>query len=149
MGIDFIKEMEGFRGTPYQDEGGVWTIGFGHTKGVTEQSDPISGSQAETLLRQDIAEAVKTVDRLVKIALNQNQSTALVDFCFNEGSERFLNSTLLERVNAGDFRGAFKEFSRWVYYHKRSADGSEASATVSQALVKRRAAEAALFVTPA
>jgi len=98
----------------------------------------ITREQAQDLLASDVAGAVACVNRAVTSAINQNQFDALVDFTFNCGSANFLSSTLLKKVNAGDFAGAALEFHRWIYAKKIELPG----------LVKRRAAEAALFNTP-
>ncbi len=80
-------------------------------------------------------EAVACVNRAVKPSLTQGQFDAMADFTYNAGRESFLRSTLLARVNARDFAGAAKEFGFWVH----------AGGTVQPGLVRRRAAEAAMF----
>jgi GH24 family phage-related lysozyme (muramidase) len=73
----------------------------------------------------------------VSVFVNQNEFDALVDFAYNAGAKNLLNSTLLKKLNAGDRKGAAKEFERWVY-----ADGQ-----ILGGLVRRRMAERVLFET--
>lgn len=134
-GIEFIKEREGLRLKAYDDGGGVWTIGFGHTKGV-KKGDTINKEQAETFLRNDLIEFEGAVDALVKVPLTQKQFDALVSFAFNVGVGALRKSTLLKVLNAGDYGRVPNELSKWV------KDGGK---TV-QGLVKRRALEAAMFM---
>lgn len=129
-----IKHFEGCRLTAYADSVGVWTIGYGHTKGVT-RGQTITEAEADDLLRQDVAVAESGVRRNVKVPLTQGQFDALVSFVFNLGSEQLAESTLLRKLNASRYEEASAEFSRWVH-----AGGVELPG-----LVKRRAAERALF----
>ena len=134
-GLALTKSFEGLRLEAYQDCGGVWTIGYGHTgEGVTE-GRTISEADAERLLLADLAEAVSCVNRTVVEAVLQNQFDAMVDFCFNAGRGNFLQSTLLRKVNLGDFAGATVQFGLWVH----------AGGGVVPGLVRRRKAEAELF----
>lgn len=133
-GVDLIKGFEGLRLSAYQDSAKVWTIGYGHTTGV-QPGDRISTAQAEQLLRQDTAWAQQAVRDQVKVPLTQNQFDALTSFTFNLGADALAGSTLLKKVNAGDMAGAQAEFGRWIH-----ADGA-----VLPGLVRRRAAESALF----
>lgn len=83
-GLALIKEAEGYRDHAYQDGGGVWTIGYGHTRGV-KQGDTCNPSQAEYWLEQDLLDAEAAVCKLVKTPLTDNQFAALVSFTFNLG----------------------------------------------------------------
>jgi lysozyme len=133
-GIKFIEEREGCRLTAYQDSVGVWTIGVGHTIGVVPGMT-ITQEEADDLLAEDLANAEAAVNSLVKVPLSQPQFDALVSLVFNIGSGAFRNSTLLRKLNAGDTEGAAAEFQRWCH----------AGDQVLPGLVKRRAAEAAMF----
>jgi lysozyme len=135
-GIAILKRLEGFRAKAYQDGGGVYTIGYGHTGGV-KAGDTVTEKEAEVLLRADIRDA-ETALWEVKVPLNVNQRDALVMFIFNVGVSAFEESTLLRKLNSKDFDGAADQFDRWVY------DNGE----VVQGLVKRRAVEEALFRKP-
>jgi lysozyme len=133
-GLQLTESSEGCKLDAYLDGGGVPTIGFGHTKGVY-LGMTCSQLQAEAWLLEDVQHAVGTVNSLVKVPLTQNQFDALVDFVFNLGSGAFNSSTLLRKLNAGDYAGANAEFGRWNHDNGKTVAG----------LTRRRAAEAALF----
>jgi len=134
-GIDLIKSFEGYRSEAYQCSAGVWTIGYGHTNSVLplQKTTP---EQAEKFLRDDVADAVSAVNRLVKVSLSQAQFDALVSFTFNLGGSALASSTLLKKLNAKDYYGARQQFKRW----------NKAGGKVLAGLVRRRAAEAELFM---
>ena len=134
-GMALTKGFEGLRLTAYQDVAGVWTVGFGHTGPGIAAGMTISEPYAELLLEADLALAVACVNRAVQRKISQNQFDALVDFCFNAGRGNFLQSSLLRKVNLGDFAGAVVQFGLWVH----------AGGEVVPGLVRRRKAEAALF----
>jgi GH24 family phage-related lysozyme (muramidase) len=136
VGLNLIKRFEGLRLTAYDDGVGVWTVGFGHTKGV-QPGDKITEEQATDFLRIDVAEASDAVARLVTVALSQNQRDALISLVYNIGSGAFEGSTLLRKLNAGDHAGAADEFTRW----------NKGGGRVLAGLVKRRAAERELFMS--
>lgn len=136
-GLHFIMAHEGVRLEAYPDPGTggePWTIGVGHTSGV-RQGDTCTMDQAMAYLRQDVGVAEDAVNRLVNVALTQEQFDALVDFTFNEGPGALASSTLLRLLNAGDYAGADRQFARWNFANGRVLPG----------LVTRRADEAALF----
>ena len=134
-GLALTENFEGLRLMAYQDVAGVWTVGFGHTGVGVRSGLAITQVEAEILLCSDIAASVSCVNSAVNVTLNQKQFDALVDFCFNVGRGNFLQSTLLRKVNAGDFNGAAQQFGAWVY----------AGGEVVSGLVRRRQAEAQLF----
>lgn len=137
-GIALIKESEGLRLKAYPDPGtgGLpWTIGYGSTLGVT-RTMVITAEQAEQMLAVDLVRFERAVERLVEVPINQGQFDALVSFAYNVGEGNFAKSTLLRKLNAGDSQGAADQFGRWV----------NAGGKVLQGLVKRRAAERALFL---
>jgi spore coat assembly protein SafA len=133
-GLDLIKGFEGLRLSAYQDSAGVWTIGYGHT-GNVKPGDRITQAQADELLQKDTAWAQQAVRDQVKVPLTQGQFDALTSFTFNLGAGALAKSTLLSKLNAGDYGGAQAEFGKWVH----------AGGQVLQGLVRRRAAEAELF----
>ena len=95
----------------------------------------ITAAQSEALLKQDLAKFETGVEKLVTHPITQDQFDALVSFSFNLGLGALKGSTLLKKLNAGDFQGASNEFSKWV-----NAGGQRL-----QGLVRRRAAEQMLF----
>ncbi|MBQ0054166.1 MAG: lysozyme [Bacteroidales bacterium] len=137
-GIDLIKSFEGFRQYAYKCPAGVWTIGYGHTKGVSVGM-AVTKARAEQLLREDLRWAEDAVNREVKVELNQNQFDALVSFVFNLGATNFHNSTLLRVVNSNpdDFAKIEEQFMRWDKSHGVRLLG----------LTKRRYAEYSLYAT--
>lgn len=141
-GIDFIKSFEGLKLSPYQDQKGIWTIGWGHTEGVTSKTPSITESQAQLILEEDIEEPEEAVTRMVRIQLTQNEFNALVSFTFNEGVTKFMKSTLLSMLNNGDKAGAGKQFDRWIYY-----EGEDGKMYTSPGLQMRREKEKELFLT--
>lgn len=137
-GIQFVKDREGLRLKAYDDGGGVWTIGYGHVKGV-KKGQVINTATAEKLLKSDLAEFEGAVDALVNVELTQNQFNALVSFAFNVGVGAFRKSTLLKVLNQGEYGKVPNELSKWV----------KDNGKVVQGLVKRRALEAAMFMDDA
>lgn len=136
-GIELIKSFEGCRLTAYRDSVGIWTIGYGHTAGV-EQGMTITQAKAEGLLKNDLVIYENYVKKYITYALNQNQFDALVSFTYNLGGGNLQKSDLRKYLNAGNLQAAANEFDKWVY-----AGGIKLSG-----LVRRRAAEKALFLTP-
>lgn len=142
--INFLKGKESFSSTPYLCPAKVPTIGYGHTKGVTLNSAPISKEQGEKLLRQDLARAEFVVNTNIKVKLTQNQFDALVSLAFNIESPITLpeeKSTLKRMLNSGDYAGAADQFLRWkkiTLPNKTKVD--------SNGLAIRRAEERAMFL---
>lgn len=134
-GINLIKSFEGLRLHAYRCPAGVWTIGYGHTKGV-KKGDMITELKAETLLIIDLQSFEYTINKLVKVPLTQEQFDSLASFVFNVGSANFQKSTLLRKLNNKDYNGAANEFGKWKYANKKVLPG----------LVKRREAEKNLFL---
>jgi len=133
-GLQIIKESEGCYLTAYKCPAGVWTIGYGHTQNV-KQGMSITQAQADTYLKQDVVSFEKSVTNEVKVALSSNQFSALVSFTFNVGTGSLRSSTLLKKLNQGDYKGAADEFPRW----------NKGGGKVLPGLVTRRNKEKALF----
>lgn len=134
--IDLIKKFEGLRLESYQDIAGVWTIGYGHTDGVRSR-DKITKKQADQYLLQDMEGAQYTVSALVKVPLTDNMRAALVSFVYNVGRNAFSRSTLLKKLNAGDYGSASLEFLKW----------NKAGGKRLKGLLNRRLAEHQLFLS--
>jgi lysozyme len=140
--IELIKKFEGFESKPYLCPAKVWTIGYGSTRyedgtAVKGTDAPIDEARAIQIMRSTLKSYEEAVTRYVTTNINQNQFDALVSFAYNLGNKALLNSTLLKRINEGNFLAANNQFMRWVY-----ADGVKL-----QGLVKRREAERVLFST--
>lgn len=134
-GLALTEQFEGCRLTAYQDQVGVWTIGYGHTGKDVVAGLTITQDQANALLASDIAAAAAFVNQAVAVALNQNEFDALVDFVFNLGRAAFAGSTLLKLLNAGNFASAAPQFALWDH----------AGGQVVAGLLRRRLAETAMF----
>ena len=113
-GIALIKEFEGCKLTAYQDSVGVWTIGYGWTQPVDGKpiraGMTIKQETAERLLKTGLVSYESDVSRLVKVGMTQGQFDALVSFTYNLGARSLSTSTLLRKLNAGDYTGAAAEF---------------------------------------
>ena len=139
-GVDLICNFEGLELKAYDDGVGVWTIGFGTTKypnGIrVKKGDTCTLDQAKAYMQNDLKSFEQTVNNTVKVPLNQNQFDALVSLAYNIGSTAFKNSTLVKRLNEGNYKAAANQFNVWV-----NAGGKR-----MQGLVNRRAAESTLFL---
>lgn len=113
-GTELIKKHEGLRLKAYQCPGGVWTIGYGHTRKV-EENQSITKERAESLLSGDIRFSEEAVKLFVKVPVNQNEFDALVSFTFNVGSANLKKSTLLKLINKNEFLKAAGEYPKWIY----------------------------------
>lgn len=139
-GLEMIKRLEGLRLTAYKPiPSDPWTIGYGHTSaaGVPEVREgmKIAEAHAEEILLLDLSVFERAVEQAVTVPLTDNQFAALVSLCYNIGTKAFRGSTLLKKLNKGDYAGAQDQFRVW-----RKSGGK-----VIQGLINRRAQEAALF----
>ena len=133
-GIALIRHFEGCRLDAYLCPAGVWTIGYGHTKGVKE-GETIDQEAAEAFLIEDLEKFEGYVTEMVEVPLSQSQFDALVSWTFNLGPGNLERSTLLAKLNQGEYTDVPFEIKRWT----------RAGGVILPGLVKRRDAEAALF----
>jgi lysozyme len=112
--LALIAGFEGFREEAYLDSAGVPTIGYGTTLGV-EMGDTITREMAEEMLLRDTSYAGDAVERCVHVPLAPNEYAAFVSLAYNVGGGAFCRSTLVRKLNAGDYTGACNELPRWVY----------------------------------
>ncbi|WP_207696131.1 lysozyme [Enterococcus sp. DIV0212c] len=136
-GRNLIKKWEGLRLIAYQDSVGVWTIGYGHTKGVYAGMT-ITEAQANAFLDEDIKTHAIGIFQYTTVQLNQNQFDALVSFHFNLGPYILAGSQLLIYINSKNWTSAANEMKRYIY----------AGGQILQGLVNRRNDEATLFLKP-
>lgn len=147
-GRRLLTQLEGTEHRAYQDVAGLWTIGVGHLltreeldtgELVTgaEWRDGLSDAQVDELLQHDLQRFEACVYENCRVLLSQNQFDALVCFAFNIGCGAFEESTLLRKLNDGEYAEVPKEMKRW----------NRAGGRVVQGLVNRREKEAALFLT--
>lgn len=133
-GLSIIKKFEGFRADAYRCPAGIWTIGYGHTKGV-KPGDKVTREEAEKLLREDVKIYEDGVRTYVKVPLNQNEFDALVSFCYNVGVVAFSKSSPVRFVNAGQRDKVGMGLGLWI----------KGGGKVLPGLVSRRALETDLF----
>lgn len=144
--LTLIKRFEGERLSSYQDQAGIWTIGWGSTyhhdlKRKVQKGDVIDKETALRWLKLDAAGFSDNVKRLVKVPINQNQLDSLTSFSYNVGNNAFANSTLLRKLNQGASKQEVAlEFAKW---NKVTINGEK---VVSDGLVRRRKLEADLFL---
>lgn len=130
FGIEMLHDFEGFSEEAYPDpgskDGKPWTIGFGTTRingAPVREGMTISLGEAELAFEYDLERFEKAVRKAVKVPLTQHQFDALVSFTYNLGISAFLSSTLLRKLNRGDYMGAANEFPRWNKNDGKVMDG--------------------------
>ena len=133
-GLSLIKKFEGCKLEAYKCSAVVWTIGYGHTTGVKE-GDVCTQEEAEKLLRGDIFKFEEYVQDSVKVDLDQSQFDALVAWTFNLGPGNLRSSTMLKKLNNGEYESVPFEMRRWNKAGGKTLDG----------LIRRRQAESLLF----
>ena len=140
--IAHIKQLEGFRSEAYPDpgsrDGTPWTIGYGQTRingRAVRQGDTINEASAAAWTERELLRVSAVVERLVKVELTDNQHGALVSFTYNIGDQAFADSTLLRKLNAGQYDAVPAQLARWKFN-----DGK-----VMEGLINRRASEAGLW----
>ena len=137
---DLARPFEGLSLTPYHDPVGFPTIGYGHLLlrvryASLHEFNPIDENEAITLLHQDMEKALQAVLHLVQVPINEAMAASLSDFAFNCGAGNLQASTLLRRLNHGEYNAIPKELNRWVYAAGQKLPG----------LVRRRQAEGVLW----
>ena len=134
-GLALIKKFEGLELEAYKCAAGVWTIGYGHTKDV-QPGDVWSESHADHMLEVELEEFEAYINDNVTAPLSQNQFDALVSWVYNLGPANLKASTMLKVLNSGDYEGVPAQIKRW----------NKAGGKVLEGLIRRREAEALLFV---
>lgn len=140
VAVAFIKDAEGFRSQAYQDQVGVWTLGYGSTQVAgrqVQQGDSIEDVQAEFELREILRTLSATLTNALTRPVSQSQFDALLSLAYNVGVQDVLTSTLLKKLNLGDVHGAAEEFPRWDH----------AGGAVDPGLLSRRLREKSLFLS--
>jgi len=147
-GYNLIKSFEGLYLTAYQDDAGVWTIGWGSTRyanGKTIQPGDtlVNRECADDLLEVTMGQYEDAVSSLVKVNLSQNEYNALVSLTYNIGTGGFEGSSVLRWLNAGNLQAAADAFLMW----NKITDPATGQHVVSSDLQARRTKERALFLT--
>ena len=132
--LTFVQTEEGLRTKAYRDQGGLPTICYGHTRGVT-MGDEHTPEECAHMLEYELGQYVKYVDLTTHRKLPDEIRVSLASFVYNVGKTNYSNSTLLRHVRAGRLVEACDEFPKWVYV------GKSGRKVKSQGLVERRAAE--------
>jgi lysozyme len=140
-GLTLIKTFEGCKLTAYQDVAGIWTIGYGHTLGVTAGM-VFTQDQADQALASDLLSTETAVDKVVAgVNATDNQFAAMVSLSYNIGSGNFGSSTVLREHRAGQTQSAAEAFLMW---DKATINGV---LQVVSGLANRRSAERSLYLT--
>ena len=135
--IKLIKESEGCKLTSYKCPAGIWTIGYGQTKGIKEGMTWTQNQADEDLVKT----ALEVLNRAIKYSpilasVNMEKQAAIADFIYNLGVGNYATSTLKKKVDVGDWVSAASEIKRW----------DKAAGKVLKGLTVRRAKEAALLL---
>jgi lysozyme len=142
-GLALIRAFEGFRSEAYRCPAGVWTIGYGHTSraGPPEVTSRLNMTEPEAaaVLARDVDSFMREVRACLKRELTDAQFSALVSFAFNVGIGNLKSSSVLKAINSGDLDSVPRRLNLWV----------KAGGRVLPGLVRRRAAEAQLFLSGA
>lgn len=140
IGLQLIKQYEGFRSKPYKCAAGYWTIGYGSRfvdgQEVTSHTRDISEPEAASILAHDINNFSMRVMSALDYDPSQSEFDAMVSLAYNIGAENFIGSTLVDKFNDGDTLGAAMEFQRW----------SLIKGVRSLGLLRRRLDEARVFL---
>ncbi|MEE8660819.1 Endolysin [Acetobacteraceae bacterium EV16G] len=136
-----IAHFESCNLTPQQCLSGAWTIGYGSTclpdgAPVQEDSPAITQVQADILLTRMIIDIEQKIEVMTRVSLSPAQYAALTSFIYNVGDNAFSGSTLLRKLNEGDYQGAADQFLLWIH----------AGGVTLRELTRRREAERQLFL---
>jgi len=140
-GLNLIKQFEGYRSSPYQDQNGIWTIGYGSTylldgTRVNENTDIVDNDTATALLKYGCQTAINCINQNIIVDLTQNNFDALCSFVYNIGTGSFIKSTLLKVINGEVTTISINDaFLMW----------DKAGGVVNAGLLRRRNAEIALY----
>jgi lysozyme len=133
-GIKFISLFEGFRSKPYKDSGGVWTIGFGETHGITANTPPITMEQGIKLLANSLSIAEAGINKYINVDISQNMFDSLSSAVFNCGTG-FVSGGVGKLINANKAPDAI-----WLSW-------CNVKGVKNQGLLNRRIAELKIFHT--
>ena len=141
-GIKFLKDLEGFRESPYQCSAKAWTIGYGSTYYLDGTDPIISEHDADLLIRHTLGNYQDAINPLLIVNLTQNQYDAIISFVYNIGPGAFKESTILKRINANPKDERIRaEFLRW----NKEKDRETNKWKENEGLTKRRKKEADLY----
>jgi lysozyme len=139
--INLIKRLEGVKLKGYLDSAGLLTIGVGH---LVKPGEPyklgqsITLGECERLLAHDLTWARTAVERSVRVPINANQRSSLISLCFNIGETAFRRSTLLQKLNQGNYQAAAGAFMSWVYVKGKVIKGLQNRRAIERELFARK-----------
>lgn len=136
--VNLIKEFEGCKLTAYPDQGGRYTIGWGTAAPWVTEGMTCTQQQADAWLMQDVQNVAAALSRMIKVIVNENKFSALVSWAYNCGLGNAANSSLIARLNEGHPEEVPAQLERW----------NKVGGVIDAGLVRRRAAEVALWDTP-
>lgn len=117
-----IASHEAFRGSTYKDSGGIPTLGYGETKGVT-LGQTTTPERALQKLLESADEHAKGMNTCITVPLYQHEYDAYLSFTYNVGVGAFCKSNLNKKLNAGDYSGACKELLKWNHVGNKVLPG--------------------------
>ncbi len=143
--ITLIKRFEGCHKSDskgnyksYRCLSGKWTIGYGHTHGVRSGMSATL-EECEDFLKEDLKRTGAHIKQSIGVPLTQPQFDALVSFVFSVGVINFRKSSLLAKLNKGDYNAIPAEIIKW---NRAKVEGEMAALS---GLTRRRTAEASLW----
>ncbi|WBF44456.1 lysozyme [Serratia rubidaea] len=110
-----IPDLEGVRYEPYYDVAGVLTVCYGHTGADIVLGKKYTEAECKAMLDKDLVPYARSVERSVKVPASEYQRAALISFSYNVGAHAFENSSLLRKLNAGDYSDACDGLRQWIY----------------------------------
>ena len=121
--IEKIKQFEGYRSKAYRCSAGVWTCGYGHTKGVTARTT-CNKTKALAWLKSDLEPIENFLSAIPEVCKSQGRFDACADFCFNLGVNAFKGSTLLKLIQKKSSVSIIQaEFLKWIYAGGKPLEG--------------------------
>ncbi|MEM9121783.1 MAG: lysozyme [Pseudomonadota bacterium] len=133
--IAIITESEGLRLKAYQN-GGQWLIGYGHAA-TAKPGMTITEAKAVELLKSDLEMCESAIESAVTVPMTENEFSAVVSLCYNIGTGNLRSSSVVKRLNEGDYAAAADAILLW----------NKAGGKVNEHLASRREDERSLFLT--
>lgn len=135
----FLIDQEGWVNKVYRDSVGLPTVCVGHMDRSMRIGDHYSDEECIALTAKQLQTFIRVIDSTVIVPINDEMRTALISLVYNIGDDAFRHSTLVKKLNKGDYVGAANQFTVWVY------GGAGAKKVVIRGLLNRRLREQSLF----
>lgn len=136
--VELIKSFEGCKLKAYQDQGGIWTVGWGCTGPGIGPGTEWTQAQADSELAQRVDHTRQQVVNMTKVELTPNQLAAITCFAYNVGLGAYYRSNVRRYLSGGFNDEAMQSLLNWCHVGGKEVPG----------LLRRRQAEKALFTTP-